>query len=979
MLDLDIQPEIVGRDWELVELKKHLEKAKLNQGSAVFIPGEAGVGKTRLVNEIKDIARTEGFQVLSGNSMYESLAPYSPFIEALRSGGLEHLFGEEAPRIEVIYLMTHGGLLIKNVKRHDSNLSPDIFASMLTGVSNFVNETLSKLSGNEKEGTLNSMGYENYRILIETGKNANLVVILTGKENEFLINDMKIILQKTNKAFGGVLKEWDGDEKRIKGIEEILQPLILSGKYNGIYYGKEDPKARRNLLFENVSMGLIRQSQRTPTLLCIEDLHWADPSTLALMHYVSRNTRESGLLILGTYRPEELAIEDGKGHPLVNVMQLMNREDLKEKIELERLPRENIEKLLRSLLGKINFSEEFISRIYKETEGNPLFVIQLVKYLDEGNIILTKNCVWNLTKNLDEINIPSKVYNVIEQRLDRVEKKYRTVLDYACVIGETFSSNTLASALKLERVTVLEQLRKIEHKHKLVHPVNGNHKFDHGKIKEVLYQEIPKDLKLSYHLRVANSIEEQNKESLDEVVGDLAFHYYNCRNKKKALTYILRAAEKAEGEYSNEEAIGFYNQALEFEEDNHKRLEILIRLGEINISIGVYNKSIEIYNKALELTSEKKKKAEILTKIGQVYTLKDEYEKAVEFCQKALDFLGGLECKEEAFSLYLIGQVYIRKGNYYESLKYLKKSSEKSTKIHDQMGLANTLKSISGVYSFIGDWDKAFECLHNCLSIYYKINDLKGIGHSLNSMAVLLRFRGEIQKSLEQSKKSLEIKEKIGDRHGKSFSYLTIANNYRDLREYHRALEYYNLSLRILKNIGDQLHIAICLHNIGDVYRYKGDYKKALNYYNRSFEIEQKIDIQRPMTYTYCGIAETYLKKDNSQKALEYAKLAFDLSTKIGYKSNIGSALKIYGMIYRKQMNWAKAVESFEKSIDITKEIKRDLNLGKIYHEFGLMWKDKGDVEKAKEYMGNAIEVYKNINLEKFEEEVSYELNKLHN
>ena len=102
MLDFDIQPKIVGRDEELKELEKYLDEAQKSQGSTVFIPGEAGVGKTRLVNELKEIALSRGFKVLSGNSMYESLTPFMPLMEALRLGGLESLFAEEAkmpPRI----------------------------------------------------------------------------------------------------------------------------------------------------------------------------------------------------------------------------------------------------------------------------------------------------------------------------------------------------------------------------------------------------------------------------------------------------------------------------------------------------------------------------------------------------------------------------------------------------------------------------------------------------------------------------------------------------------------------------------------------------------------------------------------------------------------------------------------------------------------------------------------------------------------
>lgn len=977
MFDFDIQPKMVGRENELKELQAYLNKAAEGQGNTVFIPGEAGVGKTRLVNELKEIGRTQGFQVLSGNSMYESLIPYLPFIEALRSGGYDYLFAEEAPKIESVYLMTHSGKLIKEQMRHESKLNPDILAAMLTGVSNFVNETLSILSGEEKEGSLNSLGYENYRILIESGKSANLVVILTGRENEFLLSDMKEILQKTEKNYGKVLDEWDGDEKRIEGTEEILQPLILSGKYDGIYYGKEDPKARRDLLFENVSMGLIRQTKKTPTILCIEDLQWADPSTLALMHYVGRNTKNSGLLILGTYRPEDVVVTDGKGHPLINTIQLMDREDLHKKMELQRLPREILDEFLSSLLGKVDFSDEFKNRIHNETEGNPLFVIQLVKFLVEEDIIRTDNGVWKLAMGLEDISIPPKVYHVIERRLDQVEKEYRKVLDYASVIGETFSSDILASALKHDRIHVLEQLREIEHKHRLVHSQNGNYKFDHAKIKEVLYEEIPKDLRGEYHLTIANSVEELNKDNLDGVVGELAFHYYNSRNKKKALNYLLKAAEKARREYSNEEAIRFYKQALEFEEDNLKRLEILMKIGNIKNLIGEYDKSIDVFKKALELATDMKKKAEIIAKIGEVHIHKGEYEEAINTCNEALDLIKDLECMEEAFALYLIGVIYMRKGNYDKSLEYSKKCLKISEKFNDLNVIADSLRIIGAVYSFMGDSNKALRHLNDSLSIYNNIKNFEGISTCLGNIGNLFLLKGEYNKALENFTKSLEIKEKIGEKRGISACYISIAAIYADKGEHEKALEYTEMSLKILKKINFQLDIAICLLNIGEFHCGLGNYKKALDHLNKSRNILEKIGAKRPLTYSYKNIALVFLKKKDLQKALAFCVKAFDLSNEIGYKRNIATSMRIFGIIYKEEKKWNESIENFEESLNIFKEMGNEVDLAETYYEFGLMWKRKGDSNKAKDILNVSLNAFIKLKLEKWVEIVSAALKTL--
>ena len=168
MAAIESQIPLVDRVHELEEMKSHLTNATQGQGNLLFITGEAGVGKTRLVNELKNYAQSKGIQILQGWSFYESLTPYMPFIEALGSANLEYLFSrEEPPKVECIYLMKDSGILIKDVTRSETKLDSSIFAGMLTAVSEFVKDSLSMLSGEQKKEALNSIGYENYRILIE--------------------------------------------------------------------------------------------------------------------------------------------------------------------------------------------------------------------------------------------------------------------------------------------------------------------------------------------------------------------------------------------------------------------------------------------------------------------------------------------------------------------------------------------------------------------------------------------------------------------------------------------------------------------------------------------------------------------------------------------------------------------------------------------------------------------------------------------
>jgi predicted ATPase len=883
---------MVGRKHEFEELKNHLSNATQGQGNLLFIAGEAGVGKTRLINELKNYAQSKGIQILQGWSFYESLTPYMPFIEALGSANLEHLFSrEEPPKVECIYLMKDSGILIKDVTRSETKLDSGIFAGMLTAVSEFVKDSLSMLSGEEKKEALNSIGYENYRILIESGVNMNLVVILTGRENEFLINDMKKILVNCERDYGNVVRTWDGDDRHVKGIENLIKPLITSGKYDGIDYAKDDPKIKRNRLFENILLGIERHTKANPSILCIEDLQWADPSTLALMHYVARNTKKCNFLMLGTYRPEDvIATENGKVHHLTKAIQLMSHENLYNKIELDRLKENHINEMLASILGITIFSDEFKHQLYKETEGNPFFIVELIRMLVEEKTIEKMNDAWNLKKGLTDVNIPSKVHDVIERRLGRVKEEGRGILDYAAVIGEEFTSDTLTHAMKDDRMHLLMQLRTLEQEHKLIRSYEGKYKFDHGMIKEVLYNRIPGELRMEYHAIIADSIETLNADDPEKVIGDLAFHYYHCRNKNKAPYYLIKAAEKAKKDYSNEEAIRFYSEALEFEEDVEKKMEIFEIIGDIHDMIGNYDKSIESYKRVLELNPKKRKIAEIKAKMGNIFLRKGEHDESSKICNEALDLVNDEGCKEEALAI----------------------------------------NNIGNVLWFSGEYDKALEHYEKSLRIREKIGDKKGIAISLHNIGMMHYWRENYKRAIEYVKKSIEINEIMGNMYQLAYSLLNIGYIYENIGEYDKAQEYVEKGRIISEKIGSQIAMTWYLCRSANDYFRKGDLEKAYDFCNKASELSAKIDAKESIAEAKRVLGMIYRQQKKWKESNDSFKDHIKFYKEMGDNWHLGDSYYEFALMWKEKGDSDNAKVYLNKAFDIYEKLKMEKHMEKV-------------------------------------------------
>lgn len=502
-------PKMVGRDMELDQLKELLHATIKGKGNTVFVSGEAGIGKTRLVQELEAYAAQLGVKVLEGHCLYESPTPFLPFREALRS----------------IFQVSKGDALPlqeRKISRIVKESAPEFVQAI-------------PIVGNLIAGV--AVAYRTYKD--EKGK------------------------QKRTEL-GGLFE-------RDEGLETISDLLVAI-------------------------------SEKQPSLIFIDDLHLADTPSLSLLYYLARHVKNSKILVVGTYRPEEVTrIHEGTVHPLLDVMQRMSREDLFHKIELKRLSQINYFDLIRSMLGAS--LDDLVKLIHKETEGNPFFAIETLRMLMQQKVLIKEDASWRLSKDIEEVEIPPRVYDVVVHRINALKDEERDILNCASVVGEEFSSEVVESVSGLSRIRLLKTLNDIEGRYHLIRSFEDGCRFDHSKIREVLYNEIAPRLRNEYHSMIAKYMEEANKDRLEEVVTELAYHYHRCGNAKKAIPYLLEAGEDAREKWAVFEAVKFFSQALEMmgtdERWSKDRTRTLEALGDVYAFTGQHEKANECYEKGM--------------------------------------------------------------------------------------------------------------------------------------------------------------------------------------------------------------------------------------------------------------------------------------------------------------------------------------------------------------------------------------------
>ena len=363
------------------------------------------------------------------------------------------------------------------------------------------------------------------------------------------------------------------------------------------------PQVWKDQAFAAVTRELFFMSSVKPVILILEDIHWADSASLSLLHYISRAIANEKILVLVTYRSEEISkYPNGRCHPLAEVTQLMGREGLFKEIKLANLDNDGVREIAESMLdGKV--IRELVGRLAEESQGNPLYVVEFLRMLFEEGSLVREKGKWQL--KIDKLGIPSKVRNIIMRRIDTLNPNQRRVLDVASVIGDKFYPDLIGAVLSKDRLEILEMLNRILKSTSLVRVEENFFRFDHAKSREVLYAEISLPLKQGYHQRIAEQLEASRKASKEAVLSDLAYHYAQAGNKEKSLKYSLAAGRDALANFSNAEAIRHFKYVLE-SVDNHEEMSIerniaLEGLGDAYAANCMYEEAIMTFSQLADL------------------------------------------------------------------------------------------------------------------------------------------------------------------------------------------------------------------------------------------------------------------------------------------------------------------------------------------------------------------------------------------
>jgi eukaryotic-like serine/threonine-protein kinase len=355
----------------------------------------------------------------------------------------------------------------------------------------------------------------------------------------------------------------------------------------------KDPEEERYRLMQAVTSFLTNTSVVQPLLIVLEDLHDADKGTLDMLTYVARHFIGTRILIVGTYRD----VEVDRNHPLSASLADLRRIANYGRVALRGLNADEVRRMMETITRE-SIPWSLAEVVHRQTEGNPLFVQEVIRFLVEEGLITQKNGRLRPAKDTPvEMNIPEGLRDVIGKRLSLISKPCNQVLSTASVIGREFGLEVLKKVSGLSEESLFNALEEAK-KAAVVEEHTGmgvavSYRFAHAFFRQTLYEELIAPRRIRLHQQVARALEEVYSRKLEEHAAELAEHFSyssDTADLKKAVSYGEMAAMRANGVYAFGETVRLLEQVLKVQEildpaDKVKHCDLLLDLCDTLLNV----------------------------------------------------------------------------------------------------------------------------------------------------------------------------------------------------------------------------------------------------------------------------------------------------------------------------------------------------------------------------------------------------------
>jgi DNA-binding CsgD family transcriptional regulator/tetratricopeptide (TPR) repeat protein len=614
-------PVIVGRAPLLVALDAHLAAARDGRGGTVVIAGEAGIGKSRLVTEVRTREAARDMLVLMGRCFEpDRILPYAPLLDMLRT------------------LLT----------RQPADAIARDFAPVASDLAT-------------------------------------------------LLPDLP----------------W-----HLPGIVPAA-PL--------------DPEREQHRLVLVFVQFITHLAATRPLLVVLEDLHWSDEASLAVLLALARRVKAHPILLLLTYRSDEITPS------LRHLLAMLDRERLASEIALPRLTLLGVDGILRAIFGqKRPIRADFLEAIYNLTDGNPFFIEEVIRSLVLAGDIFRAGGTWE-RRALAQMQIPRSVQDAVVRRTARLSPQAATLLSLAAVAGRRFDFDVLRVLTGHDEERMLTLVSELVAAQLVVEESADRFAFRHALTRQAIYAAMLARERRRLHLAIANTIEQLYGDTSDAYLTDLAGHFAEGEAWAKAMDYGKRAGARALALYTLRAAVEHFSRAIE---------------AAAHLSI----------TPSLDLHRDRGRALAIL---GEFDAARADDEMALALAQQGADRLAAWQALLDLGGLWA-GHDYTRAGSYFEQ------ALASARALGNPLLVGESLTQLGGWYLNTERTDEAEQCLQDALAVFEQANDRLGIARTIDLLGTVRDIAGDIATMRQRYERAAALFRDLGDRQALSSTLATM-------------------------------------------------------------------------------------------------------------------------------------------------------------------------------------------------------------
>jgi class 3 adenylate cyclase len=691
-------------------------------------------------------------------------------------------------------------------------------------------------------------------------------------------------------------------------------------------------EAFRDRLFAVLERLLLALAKQRPVVLMLEDLHWADHSSLELLEHLFRLITQAPIAFVLLSRPKREAA--GNWEKLGPALEGYRPYFLE--IPLKPLSGEASGDLVRGLLEGSMLPPRLAEVILNKSEGNPFFVEEVLRSLIERGVLARDDGAWKVTSLIENIQVPDTLQGVLLSRLDRLPEETKRVIQKAAVIGRVFLFRVLEHMASEEtslesQMALLEEAALVREQARVP---EIEYVFHHALAQEVAYQTLLAPARKLLHQKVGKAMESLFAERIDQYRALLAYHFFKGEDWAKAFEYSGGEADAAVQLYAYAEAREHYHLALESlkhlpdnDSNRQKQVDLSVRLVNVSLQSESPEKNLAILTEAENLASslaDEERSARVQLWIGRVHYLAGRLREAISYFQKVLAVAPKFGDPElMALPGAVIGRVLVLQGQFAKAYQLLDRTVPllEATKNRHELLFACLYRGVSR--AILGDYAAGSAELDQVLKMAQASRNQNAETMAHTAFAMIRLVAGKYPEAMEAAQAALAIAEKSGDTMFRYSSNSFMAWALTGLGEPQRALEHWSAAHKAAQPLGGRLLLGEWLAAMeSDTLLAAGDIPAALKKGEEALAIAQAAGsvIAEALSESAIGKALAAGPTPELENAEAHLGKSLPLLEGIGAKFDLARVSLALGRVRLARKDWQGAAAMLQQALALASQ-----------------------------------------------------------